>query len=245
MYSHYRSKVKLEGKTGSKRYILIGIVILFGSAVLFASGFYAGIRFQSKKEVTSLKEKDALAVDDYSGVKKADERPKLDEPGLKEVERKSGSEEQKSGVTKNTQKETEKLKSKDDDLTFYQTLVSKKKQATVDLEQTQNPASKSEKPNSSKEKDKGKVKNSSVKDENQNKTYTVQVGAYKEKEVAETVMNKLKKKGYSAYIMAKEIQNEGKIYKVRIGEFPNRERAEEHARKIKVKENISAFVTLK
>lgn len=245
MYSHYRSKVKLEGKTGSKRYILIGMVILFGSAVVFASGFYAGIKFQSKKEGISLKEKDALAVADYSSVNKTDERPKLDEAGPKREERKNGTEAQKSNIPKSTQKDAGDLKSKDDNLTFYQTLVSKKKQETVDLDQTQNPASKTEKPNPNQEKDKGKVKNSSVKDENQNKTYTVQVGAYKEKEVAETVMNKLKKKGYSAYIMAKEIPNEGTIYKVRIGEFPNRERAEEHSRKIKVKENISAFVTLK
>jgi cell division septation protein DedD len=245
MYSHYRSKVKLEGKTNSKRFILIGIVILFGSAAVFASGFYAGIKFQSKKEGILLKEKDALAVNDYSSANKTDERPKLDEAGPKTEERKNGTEAQKSNIPKSTQKDAGDLKSKDDNLTFYQTLVSKKKQDTVDLDQKQNPALKTEKPNPSQEKDKTKVKNSSVKDENQNKTYTVQVGAYKEKEVAETVMNKLKKKGYSAHVMVKEIPNEGTIYKVRIGEFPNRERAEEHARMIKVKEKMSAFVTLK
>lgn len=238
MYSRYRSKVSLEGRGGIKRYILLGVVSLFGVVIIFASGFYAGIKFQAKREIPSQKSQTISTRIDDSRSNIPEEKSKGEEIISKGEEKKTEIEGKGTDIPINTQKEGKEPRPKDKDLTFYDTLVSKKKQATVDLEKDKNSDMKKEPPNLNQ----GKVQGKSG---NPNKIYTVQVGAYKEIDVAETVMNKLKKRGYSAYILAKEIPKEGKVYKVRIGEFPSRDRAEEQAKRIKSKEKMEAFVTLK
>lgn len=243
MYNHYRSKVNLKGQTIRKRYILLGLAILFGSVLIFGSGFYAGIKFKEKIESPSLKDKDVPGRTDYSRIEKQGITSKLDEPKGGIGERNIEPEAQKSDTpTRNI--EEKELKTSEKDLTFYQTLGSKKKEETIVFEQNRRPSTKQEQRKPNQEKAQGKTQ-PSLKAETLNKTYTIQIGAYKEMAIASKVMNKLKKKGYSAYIITKEIPEEGPIYKVRIGEFSNREEAEEQANSIKTKEKMDAFVTLR
>ena len=67
--------------------------------------------------------------------------------------------------------------------------------------------------------------------------FTVQVGAYKKKTYAQTLLNKLLKKGYKAFLV-----NEG-TYKVQVDKFKNIQDAQQLARHILKKEKIKNFVT--
>ena len=71
------------------------------------------------------------------------------------------------------------------------------------------------------------------------KLYTVQVGAYKTKAYAQTLLNKLVKKGYKAFV----IQDNNKIYKVRVDKFKNKQDALKLARQMLEKEKLKNFVT--
>lgn len=244
MYNHYRSQIEQDDKVGKKRYILLGMVVIFISALTFASGFFVGIKFQAKREGLLLKTQNTIPKIEDSTLKSETLTPDQARPGeevrVQGIQGKaqgttenseSKTEESKPDTSLNTPKEIEKHKSRDKELTFYQTLMTSKKQTTVGLE-----PSKDSKP---------KSKVFSGKIENPNKTYTVQVGAYKEMAVAERVMNKLKTKGYRAYMIDKNIPQQGTIFKVRVGEFSHRDKAEELAKKIKDKEKMTTFVTLK
>ena len=74
--------------------------------------------------------------------------------------------------------------------------------------------------------------------------YTVQAGAFKNLEEAETLKHKLETKGYKAYIKKYAKSQNPKLYKVRTGEFAAKEEAAALALKLK-NEGMEAFVTLK
>lgn len=67
--------------------------------------------------------------------------------------------------------------------------------------------------------------------------FTVQVGAYKKKAYAQTLLNKLLKKGYKAFLV-----NKG-TFKVQVDKFKNIQDAQQLARHILEKEKIKNFVT--
>jgi cell division septation protein DedD len=68
-------------------------------------------------------------------------------------------------------------------------------------------------------------------------TYSVQAGTFEERSYAESFAEKLKKRGYGAYI-----QSSGSLYKVKVGNFENKEDAEALSRKLKEAEGIEGFV---
>jgi cell division septation protein DedD len=223
MYNYQHSFEEPEVRTGRKRAVLL-VIGLFVLVLGFAAGFIVGIKFQADPQDPS--ERQGLQTHIQG------QRPKTQDSSPEE-KKDSGlksplqnGEVARSQESKTAPSETPSGK----DLTFYQTLTTNRKQSTIGLEATQSKL-KTQDPF----KGKGDL----------NKTYTVQVGAYKEMAVAEKVMNKLKKKGYRAYIFEKAIPQQGIIYKVRAGEFPNREKAEELARGLKEKEKMDSFVTLK
>jgi len=78
-----------------------------------------------------------------------------------------------------------------------------------------------------------------------NITYTVQTGAFKSPHEANTLKEKLDKKGYTAYIIQSETKNNESLYKVMIGEFRTRKEAEVLSLKIKKAEGLQAFVTFR
>jgi len=73
--------------------------------------------------------------------------------------------------------------------------------------------------------------------------YTVQVGAYPEKAMAEEEVRNMKRRGYAAFLVATNIPDKGIWYRVRIGSFANKDAAEKLANDLKAKEGTASFVT--
>jgi len=73
--------------------------------------------------------------------------------------------------------------------------------------------------------------------------YTIQVGSYPEKAMAEEEAKNMKKRGYAAFLVATDIPEKGKWYRVRVGSFANRQSAEKLAKELKGKEGIDGFIT--
>ena len=74
-----------------------------------------------------------------------------------------------------------------------------------------------------------------------NKNFTIQVAALKDPKIADTLVAKLKKRGYPAYRSMGKIPGKGIFYRIRIGSFKNRGDAGTILNRLK-KENINAFI---
>jgi cell division protein FtsN len=74
--------------------------------------------------------------------------------------------------------------------------------------------------------------------------FTVQIGSYPDKDMAEEEMKSMKKRGYAAFITASELPDKGTWYRVRLGSFANKDSAEKLARELRAKEGMSPFVTI-
>ncbi len=72
--------------------------------------------------------------------------------------------------------------------------------------------------------------------------FTIQAGAFNDAYFAKSLMSRLSKKGYPAFITTSYLK-EKKLYKVFIGKFTERLDAEEMSLKIKKAEGIQTFVT--
>lgn len=72
------------------------------------------------------------------------------------------------------------------------------------------------------------------------KTYTVQIGAFQDREDAESLRRKFAKKGYTAYIT---LSGTGSVYKVRLGKFSDRQEAASLAARLMKTERVKSFVT--
>jgi cell division septation protein DedD len=76
--------------------------------------------------------------------------------------------------------------------------------------------------------------------------YTVQVEAFKSSSTADTLKEKLNKKGYKASVISVKTKKNENLFKVTVGEFTNRKEAEVMSVKLKKTENLQhAFVTFK
>jgi cell division septation protein DedD len=73
--------------------------------------------------------------------------------------------------------------------------------------------------------------------------YTIQVGSYPEKAMAEDAMKNMKKRGYAAFVVASAIPEKGTWYRVRVGSFANKPSAEKLAKELKSKEGVEGFIT--
>ena len=69
--------------------------------------------------------------------------------------------------------------------------------------------------------------------------FTIQVGAFKDKASAETVVARLKSRGFAAYVVTPE--GEG-LYNVRVGHFPARADAERIQAKLRDEEKFQPFI---
>jgi DedD protein len=74
--------------------------------------------------------------------------------------------------------------------------------------------------------------------------YTIQVGSYPDKAMAEEETKNMKKRGYAAFLVATEIPEKGRWYRVRVGSFANKQSAEKLAKELKSKEGIDGFITM-
>jgi cell division septation protein DedD len=70
-------------------------------------------------------------------------------------------------------------------------------------------------------------------------SFSIQVGAFKDKTTAESVAGRLKAKGYAAYLVSPE---GGGLYNVRVGSYPARDDAERVLRKLRDEEKFKPFI---
>ena len=73
--------------------------------------------------------------------------------------------------------------------------------------------------------------------------YTIQVGSYPEKAMADDEARNMKKKGYAAFVVATDLSDKGKWFRVRIGSFASKQSAEKLSKELKSKEGIDGFIT--
>jgi DedD protein len=73
--------------------------------------------------------------------------------------------------------------------------------------------------------------------------YTIQVGSYPERPMADDEARNMKKKGYAAFVVASDLADKGKWFRVRIGSFSNKQSAEKLSKELKTKEGIDGFIT--
>jgi len=74
-------------------------------------------------------------------------------------------------------------------------------------------------------------------------TYTIQVGAYKEKKEADTRAERLKRKGYDARVVSGKDKDGAVLYKIRVGNFGTQGEAQPTARKIESSEQVTTYIT--
>jgi cell division septation protein DedD len=79
---------------------------------------------------------------------------------------------------------------------------------------------------------------------NGKKMYTVQVGAFQNKEDARQLLERLRQKGLSAYMISTDIPGKGTWHRVRVGTFDDKDGAKAFAEAIETNEPISTFVTV-
>jgi hypothetical protein len=75
-------------------------------------------------------------------------------------------------------------------------------------------------------------------------SFCIQVGAFAQKKQADDLTQRLKGKGYPAYIRSLVISGKGRIYRVRIGRYRTRDEAERQAKYIGEREGLETYVPL-
>lgn len=130
-----------------------------------------------------------------------------------------------------------------EDLTFFKTLKDKKEKSVAlqPKKETKPLAQKTKRPpEKSTESMKVSVPPRST---GSSGAYTIQVASFSEKKGAETLSQKLKGKGYEAYVTSGEVPQKGTRYRVRIGHYPNRTEAQKAAERIHEAEKLSFLIT--
>ena len=74
--------------------------------------------------------------------------------------------------------------------------------------------------------------------------YSVQVGSFRVAEQAETLQQRLVRKGYDVRVRLSMVPGQGAWYRVRVGQFPTREAAEGVARRLHAQEQIPVMVAV-
>jgi DedD protein len=72
-------------------------------------------------------------------------------------------------------------------------------------------------------------------------TFTVQVGAFRERKVADSVAARLKSKGFPAYVISPE-GAAGVLFNVRVGAYPARPDAERAQERLRDQEKFKPFI---
>ena len=71
--------------------------------------------------------------------------------------------------------------------------------------------------------------------------FTIQVGAFKDKATADSVVTRLKGKGFAAYVMSPGA-TEGGLFVVRVGSYPQRADAERVEAKLRDQEKFRPYI---
>ncbi len=78
----------------------------------------------------------------------------------------------------------------------------------------------------------------------ENAKYSLQVGSYQQMADANSAVEKLKGKGYRAFLMIADIPDRGRWYRVRVGGFASREEAKKYQQQFESQETMQAIVVM-
>jgi cell division protein FtsN len=76
------------------------------------------------------------------------------------------------------------------------------------------------------------------------KTYTVQVGSFREKPAAEALARRLLRKGYPTTLFSYKVSGSSLWYRVRVGSYRDRDEASRMVQRLSREERLSGFVAL-
>lgn len=127
--------------------------------------------------------------------------------------------------------------SKKDDLTFFKTLKDKKENVALKPKKEMTAARPKSAPQAVKTSMKPAVLHPAASGH-----YAIQVASFSEKKGADTLAQKLKKKGFNSYVVAGEVPQKGRWYRVRVGSYPNRDEAKKAGDRIHSSEKLNFFV---
>jgi DedD protein len=74
--------------------------------------------------------------------------------------------------------------------------------------------------------------------------YSVQISSHHEKQTADLKVKKMKRQGFSAFIVSSELPGKGAWYRVRVGSFENKAAAERLQKEIRAKAGVSSIVVM-
>ena len=72
--------------------------------------------------------------------------------------------------------------------------------------------------------------------------YTVQIAATRDRATAEAMADRLRRKGYSVFILPHLVPKRGTWYRVRVGHFTQREAAQDMTNRLSGREHLTAYV---
>ena len=72
--------------------------------------------------------------------------------------------------------------------------------------------------------------------------YTVQIASIRDRATAEALANRLRRKGYPAFILPHVVPKRGTWYRVRVGHYTQREAAQEMTQRLSGQERLMAYV---
>lgn len=233
-----------ERKKNNKAKLVIAVFLLV-SLLFFALGFVMNRWFFAKPLVNQAAKEDT-AKTPAAADKKAE--------GAKETKNKNpivGEEKEEFTFYKTLQNEKGAVPLKPQDGQKEKTKV---KEQDIDEKKEKKAVAKEEKKERAKEKEQKKEaavkKDKVVKKEKtkesiaaKEKRYTLQIAAFKEKNTAEELAGRLKKKGYDSYIVPVTIPQKGIWFRVRVGRFETRPDAQGLQAKLKGKDGFNSFIT--
>jgi cell division septation protein DedD len=124
-----------------------------------------------------------------------------------------------------------------DDLTFFKTLKDKKEGNVALRPKKEKVAKPKSAPHAVKASMKPAATHSGLAGH-----FAIQVASFSEKKGADTLAQKLKKKGFNSYVVAGEVPQKGRWYRVRVGSYPNRAEAKKVGDRLHESERLNFFV---
>jgi len=195
------------------------VVLSYG--IVFLIGLWMGYKFASTRRATTYENGDSLhsiaAGEDVAERKGDDEAQEASS-----VEGEPGSEDELS-------------------LTFYEELLKEEPPPNMQEKRGETHAAAGPEKRDRPPREDGSSKRT-PRDSRGDARFSIQVGAFTQKKQADDLTQRLKGKGYAAYITSQVISGKGRMYRVRIGHYRTQDEAERQAKYIGKKESLPTYV---
>ncbi|HCX88933.1 MAG: hypothetical protein COW04_10080 [Deltaproteobacteria bacterium CG12_big_fil_rev_8_21_14_0_65_43_10] len=170
-----------------------------------------------------------------------------DQPDRMKVQKSTGPGKHQENRIPSKMKSNKEKDSSDLELTFYQTLLKKEGTPSKQTDQENNVNKSSQVEKQVEQKKPLEIKQRVSKEVKENikpfKGYTLQVGAFQDKEQARKMANKLEGKGYPVYVVSSNMPMKGMLHRVRVGHFQDIKDAKKLGLTIEMKERLPTYVT--